>query len=334
MNTKNVWEEIVDYARWSPSPHNVQPWKIKVLSETQAEIYYDPKRLLPVEDIPGRFITVGFGIFIEIMSVAAAPYGLQVKEECKNIPLNAAKDELQLFAKLSLVKRTDKEVLDRELIKSRRTSRLHYDGRKVPEEVLSELKKIAFEYDEEFTFSTDPKMIEWVLDLNRDTIFYDLEEKATRDEIGSWVRYSKKEAIQKKDGLWSYCMIVPGSLMYLFFKKRWIFELPLIKQFSRKFYLDSTSGTATIGWLKASFETPQEWMRAGHMLARLWLCMTKHGVYLHPFGSIITNSKSHKRMLEKFDVAEGKKIVWLLMRLGYSKVPPRSLRLEMNDILV
>ena len=40
------WAELVDYARWSPSPHNVQPWKLRVLSDTEARLYYDPARLL------------------------------------------------------------------------------------------------------------------------------------------------------------------------------------------------------------------------------------------------------------------------------------------------
>ena len=33
------WTELLDYARWSPSPHNVQPWRLRVLSATEARLY-------------------------------------------------------------------------------------------------------------------------------------------------------------------------------------------------------------------------------------------------------------------------------------------------------
>jgi len=37
-------------------------------------------------------------------------------------------------------------------------------------------------------------------------IFEDLRIKETRDEIGSWSRYSKSSAYKHRDGLWAKCM--------------------------------------------------------------------------------------------------------------------------------
>jgi hypothetical protein len=70
------------------------------------------------------------------------------------------------------------------------------------------------------------------------------------------------------------------------------------------------------------------------MLARLWLTMTKHGIYLHPFGSVITNHRSHKVMEEHFVNANRRDPLWLLVRLGQSDTPPRAMRLELEDIIV
>jgi len=334
MDEKGLWNELLEYARWAPSPHNVQPWKVKILSEKEAEVYYDPKRLLSVEDDTGKFTIAGFGIFIEMLSLAAHKSGFTVAEEYNGTLLDASKTELTLFAKIKLIKTQEKEPFDRELIVKRRTSRLPYDGRPIPEAVVQELKDIAKKYGHTFTFSNEEDMIKWILQLNCDTVFYDLKDTATREEIGYWLRCFANEARSKKDGLWAYCMTMPGMLMYLFFHLHFFFDIPFIKSFAKSYYLKSTAGTKTVGWLTGAFSNPSDWINAGHMLARLWLCLTKHNLYLHPFGSTITNKDSHKRLREKFNVDEGKEEMWLIVRMGYSETPPRSLRLSVSDILL
>ena len=333
MKNFSLWTELLEYARWSPSPHNVQPWKLKLLSETKADLYYDPTRLLPDEDPQGRFLLSGFGIFLESLAIAANPTGHTIKITYVTKKLDSSRPTHTLLAHLSLVKTTKKEPLNRELIKQRRTSRLSFDSRHLEQHVITELQSIAKAYGQTFTFSSSPDLIRWVTELNKDTMFYDMNDDKTRNEVGSWVRYTTQEATTKKDGLWSYCMNVPSSLMYLFFHARWIINLPVIHQLTSRFYIKSTQ-SSTIAWLQGPFKTPDDWINSGRMLMRLWLTMTRHGIYLHPFGSIITNETSHARLRNKFGLDERKNTMWLIMRLGYSDEPPRSLRLNMQDILL
>src|SRR4029450_13662973 len=74
-----VWPEIVDDARWAPSPHNTQPWLVRPLSTEAAELYAVRERLLPVEDPDGRFATAALGIFLEALEIAAARLGLTLE---------------------------------------------------------------------------------------------------------------------------------------------------------------------------------------------------------------------------------------------------------------
>lgn len=330
----NIWEELIEYARWSPSPHNVQPWRIKIISDEEADIYYQPQRLLPVEDYTGCFTILGFGIFIENMSIAASKQGFKVVEDYRGTLLDANDTIPIFFTKLKLIPTKESLVLDRELIKSRRTSRLPYNNKKIDQEKLNSLNEIAKDYGYKFDFSTDSDIVKWVLQLNCDTLFSDMTDTLTRKEVGNWIRYTKKQALEKNDGLWAYCMNTPSLLLYLAFNIPWLFNLPLVSSILKNQYLKTTQGTTTIGWLSGPFKTPSEWIKAGHMIARLWIQMTKYEIYLHPFGSIITNSASHKKFKEKFKVDENTNPVWLLVRLGYSQIPPRSRRLEVNDILI
>lgn len=330
-----TWREILHYARWAPSPHNIQSWRFKLVSDTQAVLMFDPKRLLPDTDPTGRFCTAGFGILLEMMSIAAAPLNLDVKVDyIPGAKLDATKVGPQPFANLTLVPRTRPETLDRKLILERRTSRLPYDDQPVAESVMKELQTIAASFGHKLEYSVDPKEVSWVVRLNADTMFFDMSEPLSRNEVGQWIRFSKAEAARRADGLAAYAMHFPGALMKLFVHANWMFRIPGIYHMVRAFYEHSMRGTRTVAWISGPFDKHDEWDNTGRMLARLWLTMTKHGVCLHPFGSVITNAKSHKLMADHFANSERKDDLWLLLRLGHSDVPPQAQRMTVDQLLV
>ncbi len=327
------WMEILDYARWAPSPHNIQSWRFKLVSSDHAILMYDPDRLLPDTDPTGRFCTAGFGILREMMDIAAAPLGLSLEVEYLS-DLDATKTGPQPYANLRLVKRSQPEPLHRDLILERRTSRLPYDDKPVSQVVLDELTEVAAGFGHKLEFSVDPKQVRWVVRLNADTMFFDMSDPVARGEVGSWIRFSMDHARRTRDGLAAYAMHFPGWLMKLFVHHNWLFRLPLIYPCMRYFYELSMRGTRTVAWLSGPFTKMPDCERAGRMMARLWLTMTKHGVYLHPFGSIITNQQSHARMEEHFANKDRQDDLWMLVRLGHSNEPPRAKRLSLVELLV
>jgi hypothetical protein len=333
MNFK-IWRDIIEYARWAPSPHNIQAWKFQLVSEHEAVLLFDPTRLLPGTDPTGRFTAAGFGVLVETMSIAAAPYNLDVDVEYLGVYLDSTKSEPTAYANLKLVARSQPEFLDRQLILDRRTSRLPYDDQPVSPAVQDELSAVAAQFGHVLEFSTNPSEVKWVVGLNADTMFYDMTDPIARNEVGGWIRFSKSEARRKADGLAAYAMLFPGWMMRLFVKSNFIFRLPVISPLSRLMYLRSMKGTRTVAWMSGAFDTPEGWHNAGRMLARLWLTMTAHGVYLHPFGSVITNVKAHARMDERFYNPKRKDPLWLLVRLGHSELPPQAHRLTVDQLLV
>lgn len=329
-----TWREIIEYARWAPSPHNTQHWKFRLLDERRAVLLYDPARLLPVEDGAGRFMASAMGVLLETMSVAAAPLGLEVRATARNVPLDASATQPSPFADLELVERSEPEPLDRELIRTRRTSRLPYDDRPVSPEMLDELSRAAEQFGHQFEHSNDPEEVAWVIGLNADTMFYDLSDDATRREIGSWTRYSQAEAKRHGDGLAAFAMLFPGWLMRLFFERHWLFLLPGLRQLCKWNYKRSMRGTRTVAWLSGKFQEQSDCLVAGRALARMWLIMTKQGVYLHPFGSVITNPRSHEAMKGHFANSQRRHPLWMLVRLGHNDEPPRALRLPLDQLIV
>ena len=328
------WVELVDYARWCPTVHNLQPHKIKIVSESEAELYYDPTRLLPVGDPNSIFVTIAMGIFIEHLSIAAGFYETKVIISEVYNPITTSATKPTLFAKLILTPAFQKEELDKDLILKRRTSRLHYDGKPLKQVTLDKIKKQAEVFEHEFFSSSDKEFVDLVIDLNQQTLFEDLELKPNRDELYDLFRYNKEEAETKKDGLWAKCMCFSGSLMKSIFVHHERWTNGLRKKILRNNYRSSFKGTATICWFGGKFNNTNDWLQAGRMLARNWLLITKEGAYIHPFGSLITNVGAYKKINEKFiQPAENKKI-WMVFRAGYSNEPARSYRLSTQEILI
>lgn len=328
------WKELIDYARWCPTVHNLQPHKLKIISDTDAHLYYDPARLLPIGDPDCVFVTVAMGIFIEHLSLAAAISGHEVVITKVFDPIKTTSVGLIKFATLRLITSERKEELDRELILKRRTSRLHYNGEPLTGNSLNSIKDEASKYGHELFWSSEKKMADAIIKLNQQTLFEDLESKANRDELNGLFRYTAKEAETKKDGLWSRCMCFPGKLMKSVFSHHQKWDHGLRKKMLAAYYKNSFKGSETICWLNGKFDNTADWLNAGKILTRIWLRLTDEGAFIHPFGSLITNQQAYKKINDMCVHANGDKKLWMIFRAGYSKEPARSYRLSTEEIIV
>ncbi len=328
------WTELVDHARWCPTVHNLQPHLIKIISETEAELYYNPPRLLPIGDPNSIFATLAMGIFQEHLSIAASPYGKKVEITEVFSPVNIENKEPTLFAKLRLISSTEKEELNRELIKKRRTSRLKYNGKPLNQETLAKIKNETAKFEHTFFSTSNQEVVDLLVKLNQETLFEDINSKANCEELDHLFRYTKKEAKTKKDGLWAKCMCFPGLLVKSVLQHPEKWHKGLREKLLTKYYKAAFKGTSTICWFEGKFDNTNDWLKAGRMFARTWLLITKENAYIQPFGSLITNIKAYKQINEELaHPAEGNKL-WMIFRTGYSKEPTRSFRLSTEEIII
>ena len=93
---------------------------------------------------------------------------------------------------------------------------------------------------------------------------------------------------------------------------------------ARRFFLWKTRGTSTVGWLAGPWRTPEDRFEAGRMLLRLWLELTRHGLYMQPFGSVVTNPRSHALMAERLNVDESQRRGLAPAPVGYCAPPPAA----------
>lgn len=334
------WHRIAPYAQRCPSPHNTQPFRLRILDEDRAELVFVPRRGLPTADPLGRFTWLTAGIFAEICSIAAHGQGFELTIEWDHTPMYPNGDTAtpQTLARLNL-KRAGAPVadLDPQLILDRHTSRLPYDGSTVPTAVIDELKAEAERLGHRFETRSDREAIRWVVELNKQALFHDLDNEPLRTELTKWLRYDRREEDLMRDGLSARCLTFSPTLFRSFFTRHRFWTLPVVRNVVGLVYGATMKGIGTIGWLRGPYRDSKDWVAAGQCMIRLWLMLTKHGIYWHPYGSVITSEDARTNMIRYLELpkeAGTGDMVWLLLRLGRSKEPPLSHRLPLEEIIL
>ena len=333
----DVWRALLETAIQSPSPHNVQPWRVRLTSADTAELWIEKRRTLPKEDVSGSFIILTMGMFIETLRLAAAHRGLVVESTFVHPPdwyraenLERQSDALFPFARLAL--RHDAEVraeVPLELIRRRQTSRLPYGPEPVAPGHAAALDQLARPWHQRYGQITDGARIERLLAWNIDAVIADLNHAPYREEMSGWLRYFESASSRHRDGLDARCMnVAPWELWFPF---RWPGALrwPPAERWFRRRYRQQIGPVATLGFISGKFWDPCAAFDCGRFLVRFWLEVTRLGFSLHPYGNLVTHRPTAARVEAELGVAD----IWLLFKIGRSPVAPRSRRRSVEEVL-
>jgi hypothetical protein len=209
-----LWWALLETAIQTPSPHNVQPWRFRLVSEREAELYIDRKRTLPQEDTTGSFILSTMGMLVEAIALLAAPRGFHLAYEfshaaewyAKNI-IHHREPDLIPFARLHLSPCAPRETTyPVSLFFSRRTSRISLLPTPIGDPAAAVLANLATQWGHRYEQITDAEQVENILAHNTNALFEDLNTPAYHDEIVSWFRFSDRAAKRHRDGLDWRCM--------------------------------------------------------------------------------------------------------------------------------
>ena len=200
--------------------------------------------------------------------------------------------------------------------------------------ILNKVKQEAELVHHDFNWSSDPDLVNQFLDINQQALFDDLANDNIRTELDHLFRYNQESAEKHKDGLSAKCMDFPSALMRSVFQKYEKWKKPFKKKLLQKTYMSKFKGTQTLGWFTGNFETTEDFLQAGRMLARAWLRITEDGCYIQPFGSLITNEKAYAQINNLLKTKPNQRKIWMIFRVGHSKEPARSERLDLDTILL
>ena len=327
VDISSPWRDLVEVARWAPSPHNTQPWVVRPLDPERAELFLVRRRRLPDEDTTGCFVICAMGIFIEALRIAAANRGMRLVAESQ--PTLDHDRELIPFAQLSLAPSAPRDEFTDASILERRTSRLPSLPEPLGAAVEERLTSIARRHGHRFDVIADPRLIARVLDVNARTLMRDLNEPKYLAEIRRWYRYSEAHARRSCDGLEARCMNMPGYEMWLSAHAPWLARVPGIGALMRWGYQRRVGRCERMFLLSGPFFDRSAAERAGPMFLRLALALHVAGGAMHPFGSLVTNRDAHAWLTRTTGIGD----IWFIARFGRTLPPPRSLRMGVEEVL-
>lgn len=330
---------MLETAIYAPSPHNVQPWRLCIVSDDTADLLIEKHRTLPKEDPTGSFIILSMGLFIEALTILATNSSLKLDFQfyrplSEFTPKHIAKAESELlqFARLSLKPQSSSKPdnYDNALFLTRRTSRLSFKPQPIPNEVVKTLSDLAGAWGQTYKQVIAAETIDQILNRNIEALFEDLNNPAYHDEIVEWFRFTDRSARRTRDGLDYRCMNSSRISFWMAARLPQLLQHPITRPLLKKIYRRQLGHVPTIGILAGPFWQPESAFETGRFLMRFWLELAKHDLYIHPYGNLVTNRAAAESCLKLLGVPH----IWLIFRIGFSEKPPQSYRRSVEEVLV
>ncbi len=325
--------DILSYAILAPSPHNRQPWLIKLEDdELSFTLMPDTERLLPHTDPQNRQIVVGLGAFLEVMRLAAENAGYDPIFDLFPEGVDDTALDGRPIAKIRLSKGGALPVdplFDQ--IPMRRTDRSVYDvKRPVQEGDLIALQKAARGDANMVGITTDLENISDLRALCYEAWEIETKTRRTHKESVDLTRIGADDIAENPDGI-----SVSGGMVGLWKTFGILSNENLADPTSRaakaafSFYADAINSAMAFVWLATPDNSRASQIRAGADWVRLHLAATKAGLAFHPLSQALQEFPEmagvFDRMHERLAVAQPGRVQGVF-RLGYSKAQPPSPR--------
>ncbi|MGY2895711.1 Acg family FMN-binding oxidoreductase [Deinococcus sp. UYEF24] len=308
---------LVRAATLAPSSHNTQPWKFS-LGQNVIEIHPDRGRQLFVLDPQGRELWISLGCALENLLIAAhaAGYATEVTYPGANefISVRLSTDKPQSTSLLAAI------VL-------RQNTRSEYDGLPIATATLRQLQAVRLEPGVSVRFVLESSELKTVLEYISQGTLKQYADPAFVQELIHWLRFTRKDALAKLDGLYTRSSGNPEV-------PRWLGQL-FVNKTRPQGWADadapkfrSSSGAVLVASMT---DDKAAWVRSGQVYERLALGMTALGVQ----SACLNQPNEVESVRSQFQGAmklEGA-LPQMLLRFGHGLPLPGSLRRPVEAVV-
>lgn len=311
-------QQLIRYATLAASGHNTQPWQFAI-TENAIDIHPDYTRHLAAVDPNDRELWISLGCALENLLIAARASGY-----VPEVTYPGANDFISV--ELTTDRPQTNELFG--AITLRQNTRSEYDGQLIKTADFDQVQAVGLEPGVVLHFVTSPNDLETVLEYVNQGNLHQYADKAFIDELMQWLRFTKKEALASRDGLYSAASGNPQV-------PRWLGQMvvggltPQQQADTDAKKLRSSSGAVVIA---SESEDKTAWVRTGQVYERLALTMTS----LNIKSAFLNQPIEVANLRSEFQSALGlgASLPQLLVRFGYADALPPSLRRPVEDVLL
>jgi hypothetical protein len=311
--------ELIRYATLAPSGHNTQPWRFAVLEDT-IRILPDYSRRLPVIDPLDRELWISLGCALGNLEIAAQKAGYATETayptpDADNLAVHLRPMRLQGPAPLA------------DAIPHRQSTRSPYDGHPVPLVDLRKIENAAFLPGISLQILTASEQKAAVLEYVKSADQRQYGDQYFVNELVSWLRFNRPEALHHLDGLYTRCSGNPEIPRWL--GKRLVTTASAGRQRATdESVIRSSSGLIVVA---AAQDDKRHWIETGRLYMRLALTMTGLGIKTAFVNQPVEVASLRSQFQSYLNLGTAQP--QLLLRFGYAAAMPRSLRRPVEQVL-
>lgn len=296
----------LSYALLAPNPHNLQPWTVALEGEDTVVFWHDRTRRLAQTDPYDRQLTIGFGCFLELMTMAAAQEGKAVEAH-----LFPEGDEGPIFRAVFSDGATPDPLAA--AILDRRSCKKPFDPAPVAEADAAALAPYA-------RIVTEPGRVAELRDLTWQAWMVEMTLPRTLTESVDLMRFGKAEINANPDGIDLGGPMLEGMMLAGLVTRAGQAD-PASGEFQQavKMYRQMLYATPAYAVITTPDNSRADQIAAGRQWLRLNLAATRQGLSLHPVSQAL---QEYPEMAKPYATAHSMLApeggtVQMLGRLGY-----------------
>ena len=313
---------LLQYAILAPSGHNSQPWLFHAAGDT-IEVYADRTRALPVADPEDRELVMSCGTALFHLRLAVRQFGYRVLFEVLPKP-----HDPDLLARVQLGEPLPPQPDESRLfhaIPRRRTSRMRFEERPVPEALLVDLQTAVRVEGASLEIIRGETRRNAVVDLVAEGDRLQMANKSFRRELAAWVRSNRSS---NRDGIPGYGLGFPDLVS--------VGGPFVIRTFDLGGYQaardrELADGSPVLAVISTEADLVHDWIAAGQALARLLLRARADNVWVSFLNQPIEVDDLRPRVREALNATGYPQ---LILRLGYGPEVRPTPRRPVDEVLI
>jgi len=322
----------LSYAILAPNPHNRQPWLVELISDTEAMLYCDKGRHLPVTDPLDRQITIGLGCFLELFDMAASNNSYRADIDLFPLGSDPKRLDARPVARLSLTPVKQKpDPLFAQII-NRRTDRSSFSEQVPNVETLENLQSAAGTLS---GASIEVDLVNQLRNVCKDAARIEFTTPHTHAESVGLMRVGRKAVKANPDGI-----SIEGPMIELLNISGAMSEKALanhdataFKQ-GMKMYLDGVDSVKGFFWVITPDNSRASQIAAGRTYVRGNLKAAALGLSMHPLSQALQEYTEMSEQLSSVHKILGINVssrLQMLARIGYGKAQTQSPRWSLGS---
>lgn len=310
---------LIKQATLAPSGHNTQPWLFRRVCDT-IEIHPDRSKSLDTVDPDHREIFISLGCALENLCIAAHAKGYKTE-------IAITTDGIISVHVTSGPSTSDLSNLATCIIK-RQTNRSVYTGHLIDNETIHQLQNLPVEGTTRVHYwKRETNEYELITNYVLKGNAIQMDDKAFKQELCSWIRYNRKQTDSTRDGL-SYAVFGAPNLPAPI--SRIIMNAYLNPATQNRGDRKKISSSSHFVLFTTQSDRIEDWIQLGQTLQRFLLKSTELGL-----ACAFSNQPCELKELSvqmKQDLKLVNEHPALLLRTGYAKPMPYSCRKNVDEV--